>query len=129
LSDQPIAKASTYTHHRNTSTTIHALSGIQTHDHSDQAIKIYVSDLVATETYIPEDSNLHTHRRENLKSHIWRHVFALSPYHVVNKARTICSFDNLNGRRYLGDVEVDGCIETGCQDVDCINLPLKIVSG
>jgi hypothetical protein len=38
-SDQPIAKASTYTgqHNRNTKTNIHALSGIRTHNPSNKA--------------------------------------------------------------------------------------------
>jgi hypothetical protein len=48
--DHPIEKASTYTQHRKTTTNIHALSGIRTHDHSDQANKTYASDHSATGT-------------------------------------------------------------------------------
>jgi len=33
-----------------------------------------------TRRYIPEDSKLHTRRRENLKSHILLHFFGLSAY-------------------------------------------------
>jgi hypothetical protein len=40
-SDQITAVASTYTQHRKMMTNIHAISGIRTHDHSDQAIKTY----------------------------------------------------------------------------------------
>jgi hypothetical protein len=50
MSYQPFAKTSTNTQHRKTKTNIHALSGIRTHDHSDQAIKTYALDRVATET-------------------------------------------------------------------------------
>jgi hypothetical protein len=32
---------------------------------------------VTTQRYIPEDSKLHTHHRENLKSHILSPVFSL----------------------------------------------------
>jgi hypothetical protein len=48
MSDQPVEKASTYTGQHNTD--IHALSGIQIHDLSDQAIKAYASDRAATGT-------------------------------------------------------------------------------
>jgi hypothetical protein len=48
-SDQPIAKASAYTNTERRGQT-HALSGIRTHNHSDQAIKTYVSDCVVTGT-------------------------------------------------------------------------------
>jgi hypothetical protein len=47
-SDEPITNASTYTQHRKTRTNIHALRGIRTHDHRDQAIKTYAFDLAAT---------------------------------------------------------------------------------
>jgi hypothetical protein len=50
-SDQPVAKACTYTgQRRKRRKIIHAFSGIQTHDLSVQAINAYTSDLAATET-------------------------------------------------------------------------------
>jgi hypothetical protein len=49
-SHQPIAKASSYTQHRNTRTNIYALSGIRTHDLNIQAINTYASDYAATGT-------------------------------------------------------------------------------
>jgi hypothetical protein len=51
-SDQPVAKASTYTgqQHGKTRTNIHALNGIRTHDLSLQAIKAYASHRAANGT-------------------------------------------------------------------------------
>jgi hypothetical protein len=51
MSDQPVAKASTYTgqHHTNTKTNIHAPSVIRTRDPSNQAAKTYDSDRAATD--------------------------------------------------------------------------------
>jgi hypothetical protein len=53
MSDQPIAKACTYTGQHNAETqktNIHASSKIQTHDPSNQAAKTYVYDCMATGT-------------------------------------------------------------------------------
>jgi phage terminase large subunit-like protein len=52
MSDQPIAEASSYTQHRKTRTDMHALSGIRTEDHSDQAVKTYDTVRAATGTEI-----------------------------------------------------------------------------
>jgi hypothetical protein len=51
-SDQPVAKASSYTGQHNTEaeTNIHASSGIRTHDPSNQAAKTYALDRAATGT-------------------------------------------------------------------------------
>jgi hypothetical protein len=51
-SDQPVAKAYTYTgqHNRNTKTNIHASSGIQSHNIINQAAKTYALDRAATRT-------------------------------------------------------------------------------
>jgi hypothetical protein len=52
MSDQPVAEASAYTgqHNRNTTTNIHASSGMRTYNPSNQAAKIYALDRVVTGT-------------------------------------------------------------------------------
>jgi hypothetical protein len=37
-----------------------------------------------TRCYNPEDSNLHTHRRENLKSYLVHNIFLITPIDNVN---------------------------------------------
>jgi hypothetical protein len=49
-SDQPVAKASTYTAQHNTQTNIHAPTAIRTHDHRNQAAKTHALDSAATGT-------------------------------------------------------------------------------
>jgi hypothetical protein len=106
------------TQHRKTRTNIHALSGIRTHDPSNQPAKTHASDRTATvtgnlvewgtalhlhylninpfyttmlitnEEYNPEDSHLRTHRRENLKSYLRNQVLSRISHCVKDNVNT-----------------------------------------
>jgi hypothetical protein len=69
---------------------------------------------------IPEDSHLHTRRRENLKSHLvslGRKIFTCH-----KKIRLVHNEERQMTRRRLGDEHLEGCLRIA---TDILNLVLK----